>query len=461
MGASYSEFHDAEPIAASAAAAVLSPPADPLGMTHKAAVHGTARIDAFPSAPISYPVLAAVDVETVQLSQSICDTRFASRVASPEIEVVGVAVRDAGQAAQETPPMGDPAVLTITFSTPSMRTQQVDALVQLDLDAYPVLRIALGSGHAESTSQAPDAGAAKRRHDLVLGVAGVLIEPLLAHLSTLHFDNPCLTHIARGRIPETWRGPLVHLILSPRNADKSMGASRIALQHIVALPDRAVECIDAIVQDLPADFAFADSPIPGRLVIGAKRLSIDTLDRLQSGDVLLRALFAPLDARVLALDNASLYTGDMSSEDIPSTNVVAAWGTPGLMRLCSTARFDGISAVVTKESYMSDQLEPAFDDAGMADGQQGDPIHIGDLELPVQFEIDTLAVPLSQLSTIGPGYVIEFPVPFRDAKLRLVAHGNTIGYGELVTVGEHLGVRIVRMAHNNNASTRMDDGSTD
>jgi type III secretion protein Q len=34
-----------------------------------------------------------------------------------------------------------------------------------------------------------------------------------------------------------------------------------------------------------------------------------------------------------------------------------------------------------------------------------------------------------------------------DAQLRLVAHGQTIGYGELVTVGEHLGIRIIRMAH--------------
>ena len=33
------------------------------------------------------------------------------------------------------------------------------------------------------------------------------------------------------------------------------------------------------------------------------------------------------------------------------------------------------------------------------------------------------------------------------AQLRLVAHGQTIGYGELVTVGEHLGIRIIRMAH--------------
>jgi type III secretion protein Q len=96
---------------------------------------------------------------------------------------------------------------------------------------------------------------------------------------------------------------------------------------------------------------------------------------------------------------------------------------------------------------MSEELDPASADAGLAIDDPADPIRIGELELPVQFEIDTVALPLAQLSTLGPGYVLELPVPVADAQLRLVAHGQTIGYGELVTVGEHLGIRIIRMAH--------------
>ena len=108
---------------------------------------------------------------------------------------------------------------------------------------------------------------------------------------------------------------------------------------------------------------------------------------------------------------------------------------------------------------MSEELDSAYADAGLATDHPDDPIRIGELELPVQFEIDTVAMPLSQLSSLAPGYVVEFPVPFADARLRLVAHGRTIGYGELVTVGDHLGVRIIRMAHDQGARPRTPNGS--
>jgi type III secretion protein Q len=43
--------------------------------------------------------------------------------------------------------------------------------------------------------------------------------------------------------------------------------------------------------------------------------------------------------------------------------------------------------------------------------------------------------------------VLELQTPVAAAQLKLVTHGQTIGIGELVTVGEHLGVRILKMAH--------------
>ena len=72
---------------------------------------------------------------------------------------------------------------------------------------------------------------------------------------------------------------------------------------------------------------------------------------------------------------------------------------------------------------------------------------IGLLDLPVQFEIDSVALPLAQLAALRPGYVIELAAPVLDTPVRLVTHGQTVGYGEIVCVGEHLGVRITRMAY--------------
>ena len=75
------------------------------------------------------------------------------------------------------------------------------------------------------------------------------------------------------------------------------------------------------------------------------------------------------------------------------------------------------------------------------------PLDIGLLDLAVQFEIDSVALPLAQLAALRPGYVIELAAPVLDTPVRLVTHGQTVGYGEIVCVGEHLGVRITRMAY--------------
>ena len=72
---------------------------------------------------------------------------------------------------------------------------------------------------------------------------------------------------------------------------------------------------------------------------------------------------------------------------------------------------------------------------------------VSGLGLPIRFEVDTVAMPVSQLTALRPGYVVELAVPLADARIRLSAHGQTIGFGELVTVGEHLGVRILEMTH--------------
>ncbi|WP_223996301.1 type III secretion system cytoplasmic ring protein SctQ, partial [Burkholderia gladioli] len=127
--------------------------------------------------------------------------------------------------------------------------------------------------------------------------------------------------------------------------------------------------------------------------------------------------------------------------------VVAAWGARGHARVHAGAALEGRSLTLTQEWYMSDELDSTRADIGLATDRPDEPIVVGAIELPVQFEIDTVALPLDQLSALGPGYVVELPVPAADAQLRLVVHGQTVGFGELVTVGEHLGVRIIRMAH--------------
>ena len=70
---------------------------------------------------------------------------------------------------------------------------------------------------------------------------------------------------------------------------------------------------------------------------------------------------------------------------------------------------------------------------------------LDELQVPVAFEVDTARISLGELASMRPGYAIELDVPLREASVRLVCHGQTVGHGQLVAIGDQLGVRITRM----------------
>ncbi|MFM0219064.1 MULTISPECIES: type III secretion system cytoplasmic ring protein SctQ [Paraburkholderia] len=215
---------------------------------------------------------------------------------------------------------------------------------------------------------------------------------------------------------------------------------------------------------------FATLGVPGRIALGARRVSIRALQKLRPGDVLLRAFSR---GTVLGLRGHG------------PLHLRAAWGTPGLRCMLATVALDGALLTLNDDPIMSDETlqvegdelpridygDPPLDDvpheAAIATGTEAptkseteeeaeaeaapftltSPLDIGELDLPVQFEIDTLALPLSQVAALRRGYVIELDTPVTDARIKLVAHGQTIGHGELVSVGEHLGIRITGMAY--------------
>ncbi len=76
---------------------------------------------------------------------------------------------------------------------------------------------------------------------------------------------------------------------------------------------------------------------------------------------------------------------------------------------------------------------------------EGPPSAWSTLELPVNFELDTARISLSELAALRPGSAIELDQPLDEAVVRLVCQGQTLGEGQLVAIGERLGVRITRM----------------
>lgn len=419
-----------------------------LGGDHVHAMRGETRDARI--APLSIPAITRV---AARVTRTVCDTRLAEHLRT----TLGITEWQASLTSARgfDATYVDPGIVDLTLAS-SDGGAAVSLHLALDLHAYPALSIAAWPD-SDALSAKPPADAALRQ-----AVAGVVLEPLLARLGSAGFKDIRVADVRRGRLDDT--RPLRELTAGT-HAAAPMVAPVVALSFVLGgrpyqaalrAPTACYDLLDRLLHTRASAQASStgsvvavvatatataiDLDVPGSLILGIKRLPVDTLHALEPGDVLLRATFPSLDAALPG-------TSHDPSAPRARLRAVAAWGTPGLTRVCAAVEIDGQSLVIVKEPNMSEELDPASADAGLAIDDPADPIRIGELELPVQFEIDTVALPLAQLSALGPGYVLELPVPAADAQLRLVAHGQTIGYGELVTVGEHLGIRIIRMAH--------------
>ncbi|MEX3640084.1 type III secretion system cytoplasmic ring protein SctQ [Paraburkholderia sp. BR14320] len=374
------------------------------------------------------------------------DTTIAQWQATPEAAVEGSWARFA-----------QPGVLDLAHPSGAIR-------VLFDLGAYPALDIAALPGGSRAP-QPGDAASALR-----IAVAGVLLEPLLERVAALGLAEVHVTHLARD---VTTHASKERDMLDVRDgAAFSMSFAVNGTRHSACvLP--AAPVVDALeawhaarTVRLPADalsrrassqmqsgaWPLGDCRVPGRLILGSRRLPVDTLRALQPGAVLLRSLpgqlrpLLPQSGAAHVVEACAIHAADGSAAG-PAPGATAAWGSPGLMRLHAPVNIEGRRLSLTKETIMADELDPVRPDDLLASDQHSNPVDIGALDLPVQFEVDTVALPLSELYALRHGYVLELPTPVAEAQIKLVTHGQTIGYGELVTVGDHLGIRILRMAH--------------
>jgi type III secretion protein Q len=84
------------------------------------------------------------------------------------------------------------------------------------------------------------------------------------------------------------------------------------------------------------------------------------------------------------------------------------------------------------------QGDPIADDSGAADV-----VDIGQLEVPIQFELEGPILTLAEIGALGAGQVLQLPIPIDRALISLRVDGQLVGRGHLVAVGDWLGVRLV------------------
>jgi type III secretion protein Q len=68
------------------------------------------------------------------------------------------------------------------------------------------------------------------------------------------------------------------------------------------------------------------------------------------------------------------------------------------------------------------------------------------IEVTLRFEVGDLPISLGELRNVRAGHVFELGQPLNRGPVRIVAHGNLLGKGTLVAVGDRLGVRVSEFA---------------
>lgn len=75
---------------------------------------------------------------------------------------------------------------------------------------------------------------------------------------------------------------------------------------------------------------------------------------------------------------------------------------------------------------------------------KGLPGGVGDVPIHLIFELGRTEVPLADLESLQPGYVFDIGKPLSQS-VDILANGRRIGTGDLVRMGDTVGVRIARL----------------
>lgn len=288
------------------------------------------------------------------------------------------------------------------------------AQVAVDLSNWPALASAALD---ERRAPGPEA-------DLHAAVASILLQPLRLALESIGLAGVALSasRTSRERLDAA-----LHAVFF-RIGDREMALG------IVDIDDRWIDHLEALVaeQCVPYPPRISSLAVPGRIELGVRTLNIAALESLRPGDIVLGAIRHAPD---------SVFGDTPKPLSAPIT-----WGNHGMRQLSATVCVDHHNNTLTLTGVPS--MSRMTENEPISSGEPGEaPVAIGELDLPVKIEIDTVALPVAQLSALRAGYVLELPVPVREAQVRLVSYGQMIALGELVAVGDHIGVRIVRMCN--------------
>ncbi|EFF43988.1 HrcQ protein [Xanthomonas citri pv. aurantifolii str. ICPB 11122] len=301
--------------------------------------------------------------------------------------------------------LGDPrAARHCGFATHCRRISPNDAArLRLQLDTGQMdVRIAARDGLALLLNEDD--------HALRVSIAGMLLADRLGALAPLGVGTAEVIAFERDAEPDDCHG--IGMTLGDLDA--------IPLTASAPLLATLRTAVAALAAPAPLPAWLAALRVNTRLRIGERTASAALLQSLRPGDVLLHC-----------------------AGPAAATSGQVLWGIAGGAVLRAPVRLNLQQMILEATPTMQhDTFEPEVAQSAS---------NVAELELPVQLEVDQLALSLSTLSGLQPGQILELSVPVDQADIRLVVYGQTIGIGRLVTVGEHLGVQILSMSEGTHA----------
>ncbi|TYT25919.1 YscQ/HrcQ family type III secretion apparatus protein [Luteimonas viscosa] len=217
-------------------------------------------------------------------------------------------------------------------------------------------------------------------------------------------------------------------IVDEEPADDS--ASRMpALQGALRMParwsERLLERADPPYEDAPTALGrWRELGVPVSLQWRLPPLPFAEWSSLQPGDVLVAG-------RRSRPPQALACAGDLAWPLAPTPD---GWRIDGPPRHLPT--------VAQETSPMTDTLPDAGGDAAGDLPADGEAL-ARRLPVDVSFELGRSELRVGELSSLQPGYVFPLAVPVEGANVTIRANGQAVGQGEVVAVGDTLGVRLL------------------
>jgi type III secretion protein Q len=198
-----------------------------------------------------------------------------------------------------------------------------------------------------------------------------------------------------------WQGP-VYLHLPCSGAGAPVAAIANLLSHL---------------REAPA--AMDELPLPLGFEIGACRLSVAQLSSLRPGDVVLLQTYYPASGEILVAIARAAARATLAGR---GATLCGRFGNrPAFAMEMNTTQADGAKASSADTNATLDQIE-----------------------VTLTFELGRRMIDLRTLRSMAPGYIFDLG---RDPEgpVDILANGKTIGTGEIVRIGETIGVRAIRL----------------